>query len=100
MSDTRHTLTTALLRLGQVHLAQIWDVDASEAGRRLNGQRNIPFDDFCAALDALGIQVITPDQHKELIDAAELHALRVLAKKSLEPDGERRQTAERRQVQS
>lgn len=84
MTDTRQRLTTALLRLGQGKLADVWDVDASEAGRRLNGQRNIPFNDFAKALDALGIELVTPDQNAVTVPKDELHALRTLARKSLE----------------
>jgi hypothetical protein len=84
MTDTRHRLTTALLRLGQRRLAEIWGVDESEAGRRLNGQRNIPFDHFARALDELGIHLITPDEDLVTIPREELDALRVLAKKGLQ----------------
>lgn len=86
MSDTRQRLTTALLRMGQQRLADIWKCDASEAGRRLNGQRNIPFDDFCAALDVLGIEIVTPDQQAVTVPKDEWTALRTLARKSLEVD--------------
>ena len=86
MSDIRQRLTTALLRLGQQRLAEIWKCDASEAGRRLNGQRNIPFDDFAAALDALGIDLATPDQNAVIVPKDEWNALRTLARKSLEQD--------------
>jgi hypothetical protein len=86
MSDIRQRLTTALLRLGQQRLAEIWKCDASEAGRRLNGQRNIPFDDFAAALDALGIDLATPDQNAVIVPKDEWNALRTLARKSLDND--------------
>lgn len=86
MSDTRQRLTTALLRMGQQRLAEIWKCDASEAGRRLNGQRNIPFDDFCSALDALGIDIVTPDQQAVTVPKDEWLALRTLARKSLDND--------------
>ncbi len=86
MSDTRQRLTTALLRMGQQRLADIWKCDPSEAGRRLNGQRNIPFDDFCAALDALGIDIVTQDQNAVTVPKDEWMALRTLARKSLEPE--------------
>lgn len=84
MSNTRQRLTTALLRLGQAKLAEIWGVDASEAGRRLNGQRNIPFDDFADALDSLGVQIVTSDQEMAIVPRDELEALRTLARKSLD----------------
>lgn len=84
MTDTRQRLTTSLLRMGQQRLADIWKCDPSEAGRRLNGQRNIPFDDFCAALDALGIDIVTPDQNAVTVPKDEWLALRTLARKSLE----------------
>ena len=83
-NDTKQRLTTALLRLGQVKLAEIWDVDASEVGRRLNGQRNISLADFCCAIDALGIELVTPDQGTVPVTREELNALRVLARKSCE----------------
>lgn len=86
MSDTRQRLTTALLRMGQQRLADLWKVDASEAGRRLNGQRNIPFDDFCNALDELGIELVTPDQDAVAVPKSEWMALRTLARKGLEQD--------------
>jgi hypothetical protein len=86
MSDIRQRLTTALLRLGQQRLAEIWKCDASEAGRRLNGQRNIPFDDFATALDALGIDLATPDQNAVIVPKDEWNALRTLARKSLDSD--------------
>jgi hypothetical protein len=86
MSDIRQRLTTALLRLGQQRLAEIWKCDTSEAGRRLNGQRNIPFDDFAAALDALGIDLATPDQNAVIVPKDEWNALRTLARKSLDND--------------
>jgi hypothetical protein len=86
MNDTKQRLTTALLRLGQSKLAEVWGVDASEAGRRLNGQRNIPFDDFSKALDALGIEIATPDQNAVVVPRDEWLALRTLARKSLDGD--------------
>lgn len=86
MNDIRQRLTTALLRMGQQRLAEIWQVDASEAGRRLNGQRNIPFDDFCKALDALGIEIVTQDQNAVTVPRDEWTALRTLARKSLDYD--------------
>ncbi len=86
MTDTRQRLTTALLRMGQQKLADIWKVDASEAGRRLNGQRNIPFEDFCKALDELGVELVTPDQEAVTVPKNEWTALRTLAKKGLEQD--------------
>lgn len=86
MSDTRQRLTTALLRMGQQRLAEIWHCDASEAGRRLNGQRNIPFDDFASALDAMGVELVTPDQNAVTVPRDEWMALRTLARKSLEKD--------------
>lgn len=81
-SDTKQRLTTALLRLGQVKLAEIWDVDASEVGRRLNGQRNISLTDFCKAIDALGIELVTPDQNVVSVPREKLNALKVLAGES------------------
>lgn len=86
MADTRQRLTTALLRMGQQRLADVWKCDPSEAGRRMNGQRNIPLDDFCSALDALGIDIVTPDQNAVTVPKDEWIALRTLARKSLEID--------------
>jgi len=86
MSDTKQRLTTALLRFGQSKLADVWGVDASEAGRRLNGQRNIPFDDFVKALDALEIEFATQDQNAVIVPKDEWIALRTLARKSLDSD--------------
>lgn len=86
MRDIKQRLTTALLRLGQSALADIWEVDTSEAGRRLNSQRNIPFDDFAKALDALGIELVTPDQNVVTVPKDEWLALRTLARKSLETE--------------
>ena len=86
MGDTKQRLTTALLRLGQVRLAEIWDVDTSEVGRRLNGQRNISLDDFVKAIDELGMELVTPDQNAVTVPKDEWIALRTLARKSLETD--------------
>lgn len=86
VSNTKQRLTTALLRYGQVKLAEIWDVDTSEVGRRLNGQRNVSLDDFCKALDGLGMELITPDQNAVPVPKDEWIALRTLARKSLEMD--------------
>lgn len=83
MSETKQELTTALLRHGAGDLAKIWKCDSSEAGRRLNGQRNISLDDFCAALDALGIRLVTePDMR--VVHADELRSLNTLARRYLE----------------
>jgi len=84
MSATKQRLTTTLLRFGQVKLAEIWDVDTSEVGRRLNGQRNISLDDFCKALDELGMGLTTPDQNLVCVPKDEFEALRVLSRKALE----------------
>mgnify|MGYP001570474927 CR=1 FL=1 len=86
MSDIKQRLTTAFLRMGQQRLADIWKCDPSEAGRRMNGQRNIPLDDFCSALDALGIDIVTPDQGAVTVPKDEWLALRTLARKSLESE--------------
>lgn len=86
MTDTRQRLTTALLRMGQERLAGIWKVDESEVGRRLNGQRNIPFDHFCKALDELGVELVTPDQDAMVVPKSEWAALRMFARKELERD--------------
>lgn len=86
MTDTKQRLTTALLRMGQQRLAEIWKVDESEAGRRLNGQRNIPFDAFCNALDELGVELVTKDQDAVTVPKGEWTALRTLARKGLEQD--------------
>ncbi len=86
MSDIKQRLTTALLRMGQQRLAEIWKCDPSEAGRRMNSQRNIPLEDFCKALDALGIDIVTPDQNAVTVPKDEWLALRTLARKSLESE--------------
>jgi hypothetical protein len=87
-ADLKQRLTTALLRFGQDRLSKIWGVDESEVGRRLNGQRNIPLDHFVAALDELGIELVTPDQGAVTVPRDELAALRYLARKSLVRDGD------------
>lgn len=87
-TDTKQRLTTAFLRFGQDKLSRIWEVDASEVGRRLNGQRNISLDDFSKALDELGIEIVTPDQNAVTVPKAEWVALRTLAMKGLQGDGE------------
>ena len=83
MSQTKQELTTALLRMGTAELARIWNCDPTEAGRRLNGQRNIPLDDFCAALDALGVRLVT-DPDMRVIHKDEIQALNLLAGRYLE----------------
>ena len=86
MSDLKQRLTTGLLRMGQQRLADIWKCDPSEAGRRMNGQRNIPLDDLCTALEAMGIDIVTPDQNAVTVPKDEWLALRTLARKSLESE--------------
>ncbi len=83
MSRTQQELTTALLKHGQQELARIWKCDPSEAGRRLNGQRNISLEDFCLALDALGIRLVT-DADMRLIHRDEIQALNLLAARYLD----------------
>lgn len=83
MSDTKQELTAALLQRGRADLARIWKCDDSEAGRRLAGQRNIPLDDFCAAIDALGIRLVT-DPEVVLIRRDEVQALNLLAQRYLD----------------
>jgi len=97
MSETKQRLTTAFLRLGQSKLAEIWEVDSTTAGKRLTEHLNISLSDFCKALDALGIQLVTPDSSMVLIKTEKLHALQILANEALNPVGERRGQTDRRQ---
>ena len=87
MSDTEHLLTTALLRKGRLALGDAWGVNTSTVGKRLKGELGLKLSDFCDALDALGIQIIDPDDGKVLVDSDELVALRTLARKALEKEG-------------
>lgn len=80
---TCQRLTTALLRLGSGLLAELWDCDQSEVSRRLNGQRNIPLADICAALDHLDIRLVTPDEDLVTMPMDEAKALNTLAMRYL-----------------
>lgn len=77
----REQLITALLRHGQIKLAELWNCSSPEVSKRLNGERNVPLDDFAAALDAVGVQMVTDD--RVVIDREEYDSLRDLARRYL-----------------
>jgi len=84
--DMRQMLTTALLRKGQSSLAEIWGVDSTTVGKRLTDQLGMKLSEFCAALDALGIRVIGPDEDSVTISRKRYEALRELARDGLEQE--------------
>jgi len=82
MSKTKQHLTTALLRLGNSKLGEVWDCSAQEVSRRLNGDRNISLDDFANALDFLGITLVD-DADVVVIPKDGIRALNLLANRYL-----------------
>ena len=83
MSKNGQVLVTALLRLGNKRLAELWNVTESEASRRLSGERNIPLEDFIKALDEIGAQLVIDDEMR-VVHRDELQALNLLAGRYLD----------------
>lgn len=82
MSDTKQRLSRALLKISQSDIAELWKVCEEEAGRRVNGTRNIPLADFAKVLDHMGVQLVFPEENLALIPKKELSAIRLLAQSS------------------
>jgi hypothetical protein len=83
MSQTQQELTTALLCHGRAELARLWHCTEPEVSKRLNGERNISLENFCAALDALDVRLVT-DPDIVLVHRDEIQALNLLAQRYLE----------------
>jgi len=83
MSKNGQVLVTALLRLGNRGLAELWNVTESEVSRRLSGERNIPLEDFIKALDEIGAQLVIDDEMR-VVHRDELQALNLLAGRYLD----------------
>jgi hypothetical protein len=75
----REQLITALLKHGQIKLAELWKCSSPEVSKRLSGERNVPIDDFSAALDAVGVQLVTDE--RVVIEREEYDSLRDLARR-------------------
>lgn len=82
-NETKFRITTALLKRGQVQLAEHLDISASEVSRKINGDAGWTLDQLAKALDFVGAKVV-PDGDMVMLPKAEFDALRTLAKKSLE----------------
>lgn len=87
MSDALQKLTTALLREGTKKLATLWGCSAAEASRRINDDRGIRLSEIAKIFDALGIQVVSPDEDVLLVPREEIQALNLLAKRYLDRRG-------------
>lgn len=77
--DTSQRLTTALLREGTGKLAQLWQCSVAEASRRINDDRGMRLSEIARTFDALGIQIVSPDEDVLLIPRDEIRALNLLA---------------------
>lgn len=84
-NQTKFSITTALLRHGQVRLAECLDISASEVSRKINGEAGWSLDQLAKAFDFVGAKVLT-DGDAVVVSKAEWEALRTLARKSLEQD--------------
>lgn len=81
--EMKFQLTTALLKHGQVRLAEHLGISSTELSKKINGENGWKTDQFAAALEFVGQQLFDPETETK-ISNEELAALRTLAKKSLE----------------
>ncbi len=81
-SETQMLLSNALLRKGQVELAQIWGVSSSETSRKLKSETGIKLEQFADALDAVGARIVFDDEYV-VVPLDEFQAIETLARKAL-----------------
>lgn len=79
-------MTTALLKHGQVRLAEHLDISATELSKKINGENGWRLEQIAKALDFVGAQVVPGDEDIVIVKRGEWLALRTLARKSLEQD--------------
>jgi hypothetical protein len=87
-NETKSHLIAVLLTHGQVKLAECVDVSASEISKKINGDNGWTLEQLAKAFDFVGAQVIPGDETIAVVKRDELIALRTLARKSLQGDGE------------
>ena len=90
--ETKSHLIAALLRHGQVKLAEHLDISTPEVSRKINGDNGWTLEQLAKALDFVGAQVIPGDDSIVVMRKDEVIALRTLARISLE--GERAERLE------
>ena len=81
--ETKFKLTTALLKHGQVKLAEHLGISSTELSKKINGENGWKLEQIAAALDFVDVHLIT-EGDLVLVSKDELEALRTLARKSLE----------------
>lgn len=83
MAETKQQLITALLKEGQVRLAEIWNCSSQEASRRINDDRGIKLSELAKAFDELGVQLVV-DNSVCVVAKDEIRAINLLANRYLE----------------
>jgi hypothetical protein len=85
-NEAKFKITTALLKHGQVKLAEHLDISASEVSRKINGEAGWTLDQLAKALTYVGAQIVPDNEKVVMVPKAEWEAMRTLAKKSLESE--------------
>lgn len=85
-NDTKSRLIAALLKHGQVKLAEELGISTPEVSRKINGDNGWTLAQFAKALDFVGARIIPGDETIIVMRRDEVTALRTLAKKALQHD--------------
>lgn len=83
-TETESRLIAALLKHGNISLAQEMGISSAEISRKINSENGFTLRQLAKALDFVGAQVIPGDENIVVVKRDEWLALRTLARKSLE----------------
>lgn len=84
VSNDAQKMNLLFLQHDRERLAKVWGVTESEVSRKLSGGTGISFQQFIAALDEIGIQLVWPDEDLVVVERSVHEALKALARKALE----------------